>query len=152
MKTRALLLACLLAGFTGCGSLHWEPQTETARLQSIARVATFTGSSLYLMEKPQEMPKFVMARQAVNVLVANDGAIDPLALREALSSLPISELKAERTSVIIAMTAVMIWDTFGMTTPTMPSQVKAVAEGIRDGLDMALSTVSPQGGLKHIEK
>lgn len=128
-------LAALLCG---CGTLWQDNRTELQRIEGMARISAFVGAAVDLDRHPEHKPAFVLARNAVNSLLAG-GEFSPSALREALAQLPVSELRADRAAIVIT-TALLLMEESGVSEPVQGFEpAAAVARGAVAGIDMALA-------------
>ena len=133
-------LAAFIA--SGCATIKDKSEAESRRLSSIARITSFTAAAIYLDRNPQDAKYFVLARNGVEVLLAG-GEITPEALREALAQLPIGEMKADSAAIVVTA-AILLVEESGIASPIeTPEGAKAVALGVRDGLNLALALQPP---------
>jgi len=132
--TTAVMVAALIG--VGCASFGNRPAAE--RLGSLAKVAAFTGTRVYLAEHPEQRPIFVKVHEALQGLEAG-GTFDAAALALVLQSLPINELQGPEGSLYVSA-AVVLWDEVigGATAIDQVAVVRAVLPKVREGLALGL--------------
>jgi len=110
---------------------------------SVAKNATYIGSTYWLKSHPQDREKFELARKSITTLIAA-GSFDTAALTTALQNLPIRELQGD-TGVLIIGGAIELWDVYGRELGKLDqgkvfeTYILPVAQSILTGLDLALA-------------
>ena len=154
------LAASLMLGSIGCstvvstradGTIATNKVPDVQMMVSLAKSAGYLGTSVYLNglgdgskvpAHPQARPQFETARLAVRTLLAA-GSFSPADLTAALQALPIKELQGDQGTLVVGE-AVILWDTYGQQLANLDkakvfeTYIKPVAQGLLDGLDMAL--------------
>jgi hypothetical protein len=132
IKKLPLVLALALCG---CAFVQ-RHQTAVATL---AGLAAQEGTKRRLAAHPEERPAFMAAQVALTRLVDQKN-YDPAAFADALSKLPINELKGDTGSVYISA-AVVVWDEIANEAEGVQKQeqVRLVATAVRDGIGRGLS-------------
>jgi len=107
-----LLLVVGLLAAPGCVTGPDGKRVPDVQLmQSVAKDASYLGTTFYLRAQPQDRPLFLLARDSLATLIAA-GSFSPDQLSQALSNLPIRELKGEQGELIVGA-AVTLWDAYG---------------------------------------
>jgi len=141
LLTIPVLAAILLMGCSTVTTVTHEEDVVRllARYKSEAKIAAYLSSAIYLDARPEGTNIFVSVRNGVDKLIAG-GQFDPAVLAAFLrQSLPINELKSERAGIFFMAGVMIFQEATGTTTINTPPIVKAFAEGIRDGIDLALA-------------
>ncbi len=146
-----LLLLSLVTCNTGCaifggGSISTN---DIARVARVVKVAASTGTQLSIQQHPEWGPGFELAQQDLLELSASTN-IDFIQIMSIVQRLPVKQLQSPEA--VLAITAgTMILSEFGGASISLdkvqqyPPIAKALAEGIRYGLDNPLppSPVKP---------
>ena len=136
------MLFTMAALFTGCASTPKAPKEDDlqrmTQAATVAEIAAYTGAGYWLVEHPNDRGKIEMAITALDALSATNG-FNGAALSQALSGLPIKELKSQQGSLLIGA-AVLLYETeLTRLTPIDQGPYVAVISGrIRAGLQRAL--------------
>jgi hypothetical protein len=145
--TSKLTSLVLLLSLTGCVTTPDGHNVPDVKLMcSVAQTAAYTGSSIYLLSHPQDRPKFELARNSLQALIAA-GTFSAEDLTRALQSLPIKQLEGEK-GILIVGTAVSLWDAYGQQlveldkAQVFETYILPVAIAIKAGLDSALAIPS----------
>lgn len=134
-----LSIAILSLIVAGCGTFGGGQKSEAAQLASLARVTAYTATAFWLQSHPEDRAKFQMAHTAIDSLLLG-GAVDPLALREAMALLPTDELRADNSAIFVTTALLLLEGNRGeMLQIDTPEEAKGVALAIRDGLGLALA-------------
>lgn len=136
-----LSLALFLPIICGCAMFGGgEQAAEADRVAVLARIASYIGTANHLAAKPEDAPKFQLVRNAVDSLLLGE-SVDLASLHEALSQLPIGELRGNKAAILVTSGFLLLEGMSGEREPIKtPEQVKALATAIRDGIGMALNT------------
>lgn len=142
-----LIVLTLVGTGIGCRTVDLGPlNTEgekLARMASLSRVISFVAVSTRLQNKPENAREFTLAKTAIELLFLEE-KFDVESLREALVSIPDGKLVNDKAGLIIMTVALLFTDTAGNPIGIQtPAEVKAVAGGLRDGIDMALRMYGP---------
>lgn len=151
-KTKTLLAAAFLAcGLltltlaTGCATTGGGgPPISPQSVGTVAEVAAYTGTQVYLRDHPTERPKFEAALAALAVLKAGTNAT-PAQVQEALDKLPIKQLQGDKGTIIIS-TAVILYDSLArqyVNVEATPEWLREFMNGAYRGLARALGNNSP---------
>lgn len=114
-----------------------------ARVATVAELAAYTGAGYWLLEHPQDRDKVGMVVLALDQLGSTNG-FNALALHQALSALPVKELKSDKGALIVGA-AVLLYETeLSRLTPIeQNTYVAIVASRVRSGLNRALEQTRP---------
>ncbi len=152
MKTCApvlLILQFCLVLLCGCASAPRPapaPADEVTRISqvaTVAEIAAYTGAGYWLLDHPKERDKVTLAVAALDALSSTNG-FNGAALTQALASLPISQFKSEKGTLLVGA-AVLLYETeFSRLTPIEQGPyVAVVASRVRAGLQRALDQTKP---------
>lgn len=140
MKKLLLPLAALI--LSGC--VTSSTSTPLARIQSGAKVAAYVTASIDMQKHPARVVPYAKVRDGLALILTNE-TIDPLQVAEFLrTNLPVQNLNGDTTSIIVAAVGMLFADQLGAVEIKNPPEVKALATGIRDGLDIALAAYTPK--------
>jgi hypothetical protein len=132
----SLMLAASMTLGPGCATTSTED--GSARAARLAGVAANLGTTVYLSQNPAARPAFEQAYAALSALEAN-GNFDPAAFAEALSVLPIDELKGPEGQLYISV-AIVLYEELKANSIAVntPEWVKPVLSSVKAGLGRAL--------------
>lgn len=133
-------------GLSGCASTPKPTEDQVERISraaTVAEIAAYTGAGFWLLEHPGDRDKVTLAISALDGLSSTNG-YSGLALAQALSILPIKELKGEKGSLLVGA-AVLLYETeLSRLTPIEQGPYVAIMTGrIRAGLQRALDQTKP---------
>lgn len=143
MKTIVLLLTTVLfLGPVGCKTTG---QDRLDRAATIAGLAAFTGTSVYLAKNPKDRSYFEAARTAIKALIDSEN-FDPAALASALQKLPINELNGPNGSIYVSV-AVVLWDSLAKDTISIDkAKMGVLLKRIYEGFDQAIKDAQARTG------
>jgi hypothetical protein len=129
------LLACALLSCAGCALLSSTATTEQklSDVRNLSRAAASIGTQEALLENPVWLPRFILAKQQLERLIA-DKTVTGALLRDVIASLPVKELKSPQARIAITSATTLFDATVGSQI-NIESQpfVLAAASGILDG-------------------
>ena len=129
-----ILVSTLLV--TGCGSITKSPETA-ARVNKVAKLASYIGTTEYLRAYPMSRPAFELAQLELERAAVSEG-IDMAQLLAIVQRLPIKNIQNERASMYIT-SSVIILSEFGDKLPLERlTELQPVAKAIADGIALAL--------------
>ena len=134
MYRNLLILPVVL--LLGCSTLN-SPTTEK-RIATSCKAAAYLGSAEYLRVHPESRPKFVAARDALNVLELSE-QVDWVTLLAIVQSLPVKEIHSERATLIITAATILLSDYAGSLPLERQGELKVFAAALRQGIDLALA-------------
>ncbi len=136
-----LALAFLIVTQTGCALFSKSATTEQklSEVRNLAYAAASFGTREALIQNQGWRPQFEAAYVQLNQLVSQKIVTGDL-LRTILAGLPVRELKSEQARIAIESATVLYDATVGskINIESAP-YVLAAAQGIRDGLKIALN-------------
>lgn len=144
-KIKSIILAAALilpvtALTPGCALFDQNAtdQQRATQIHDLAYAAASIGTQAALMQNPSYRPAFEVAYNDLNQFVETK-TISGLLLRNILSQLPVKELKSETARIAIENATVLYDASFGDRVNIENQAVlRAAAEGIRDGMKIAL--------------
>ena len=126
----------ILYGCSGCASM--SPTQQAAMVQAVSFDAASIGAGVDLRDHPDHRALYTVVKVGLDRLIA-DGTYDPLAFREAVEMLPISELRGENGALIIlGAVSIFTLSTGYLDITNSPPLLQAAITGMRDGLAQAL--------------
>lgn len=145
----AMLLTLGMAFLSGCASTPKPEEREMQRLShaaTVAELAAYTGAGYWLLDHPKDRDKITMAVLALEALSATNG-FNAIALHQALSSLPIKELKSEKGSLFVGAAVLLYEAELSRMTPIdQGPYVAVISSRVRAGLLRALEQTGPPPG------
>jgi hypothetical protein len=151
MKTKlsVLLALCALLFGTGCTTTPTTPPTpeqHAQELAGVANIAAWVATVEHLKQKPKDRSYFVAAEAALAQLL-NDTNATPAGLAEALSKLPLKELRGPYGAVIVGAGATGVTIIKGIARNPIEQNafLRKYIEAIRDGIKSGLNQSSPAG-------
>lgn len=140
----ASLLACALVFTPGCKTTSAPSTPEQSaqkaqRLGTVAELAAFTGTTVWLRDHPQDRQYFEASRATLDLLLGSSN-ITPETFSQALFGLPVKELQGESGALIVG-SSLILYDAFVREHVNMDANVylRPVVQGVRNGLDRGLS-------------
>jgi hypothetical protein len=131
---KAILISAGLLQLTACANMS---ATDQQRAISAAKIAAYLGTSEYLLQKPQDRPAFVLARDQLKV-IENSETVDLATLLAIIQKLPVKELKSSHAQIIVTTATIVISDYAGSLPADRLNELKPLAAALRQGLDLAL--------------
>lgn len=116
-------------------------------MKATAKEASYVGTVVWLKAHPEDRAEFELTRTSLRALIAA-GSFSTTDLTQALSALPIGELRGD-TGAIIVGAAVTLWDAYGRELASLDQDkvfetyVLPVAQSILEGLDAGLAPPRP---------
>lgn len=138
-KFKAVMLACAVALAAGCATTQQNNALER-RVKLVAQLGT--GEALFA--HPDWRADFERATASLKVIEAGD-AVSVAQVVAVIQRLPLSEINSPRGRLYVA-TGLLLLEEAGVPTELDPdgsASVKAVARGIRVGMENALAYTSP---------
>lgn len=152
MRLMGMVLAAALLATPGCTTTSTGQKVpDVALMQSVAKSATFLGTSIYLNglgdktrfpAHPESREKFETARTSLRILIAS-GTFTAADLTAALQALPVKELQGAEGTMLVGE-VVILWDAYGRQLASLDkakvfdTYILPVAKAVLEGLDMAL--------------
>lgn len=141
-----LVLTLALCILSGCST---TPRTQTdankiARASAVAHAAAFTACRWELADRPGDRAYWLTAKNALDDLLKAQN-YDPVAFRNALSALPIKELRSDVGTLAIEG-AITLYDGLANQSVNLQGQVwlAPIMTAVRDGIAKALELSKPQ--------
>jgi hypothetical protein len=132
-----LLLTIAISMATGCATSDGPARDPVQEVAFWSYTAASVGATYALSENPAARPYFESAVKALDGFIATTN-VNPLALHEALSQLPIKELKSTEARLLIT-TATIVYQRYGNElTIDQTNYVGSVMRAVRDGLKLGL--------------
>jgi hypothetical protein len=140
------IIAIISLLLPGCATAPKPTDDQVDRLNriaTVAEIAAYTGAGFWLVEHPTERDKVQLAITALDALSSTNG-FNGAALQQALSTLPLKELKSEKGSLLVGA-AVLLYETeFSRMTPIEQGPLVAIVSArVKSGLQRALDQTAP---------
>lgn len=142
---RNLIIPVALTFLLGCATSN-APVDEAAaqakraqRLATVAELAAFTGTQVWLADHPEDRAYFA-ASSAALALLLDQGTANPQSFAQALAGLPIKQLQGKDGALIVG-SAIILYDAYVRENVNIDANVylHPVIIGVYEGLQRALA-------------